>query len=207
MDHVGATNGAAPAGERRGLWGGALSARQDGQQRSTRHRRAARALVPILVGALSLGAAACGDDDDGGGEQSASTSTTAAAALTKPEITIPVGNPPGDLKVFPIQQVFSGRQAAAGDTLKVQYVGKAYSSRAEFDSSWEKEPFSFVLGKGEVIAAWDSALQGMRVGERRHISVPPSLGYGANPPEGGKIQPNDTLVFVVDLLEITPAAS
>jgi peptidylprolyl isomerase len=93
----------------------------------------------------------------------------------------------------------SGEEAKRGDEVSVQYVGVDYKTGKEFDSSWSRsEPFSFTLGQGEVIPGWDQGVEGMKVGGRRELIIPPELGYGkaGSPPT---IPPNETLVFVIDL--------
>jgi peptidylprolyl isomerase len=119
----------------------------------------------------------------------------------KPEIDFPEGEPPTDLVVDDIT-VGSGDEAGAGRTAVVHYVGVAYSTGEEFDASWNRgEPFSFQLGAGHVIAGWDRGVQGMKVGGRRKLVVPPALGYGDRG-AGGAIAPGETLIFVVDLLDL-----
>jgi peptidylprolyl isomerase len=84
-----------------------------------------------------------------------------------------------------------------------QYVGVNYKNGKEFDSSWSRyEPYSFQLGAGMVIPGWDQGVQGMKVGGRRELIIPPELAYG---PEGSPpaIGPNETLVFVIDLLAVS----
>jgi FKBP-type peptidyl-prolyl cis-trans isomerase len=76
-----------------------------------------------------------------------------------------------------------------------------YSSRKVIQSSWTSQPFQFALGEGQVISGWDKGVVGMRVGGRRELIIPPSLGYGAQSPGPG-IAADDTLIFVVDLLKI-----
>jgi peptidylprolyl isomerase len=83
----------------------------------------------------------------------------------------------------------------------VQYVLGTYSSGKEIQSSWSSQPFSFTLGAGQVIPGWDQGVVGMKVGGRRELVIPPSLGYGAQSPGAG-IAANDTLVFVIDLLKV-----
>ena len=84
----------------------------------------------------------------------------------------------------------------------VQYVGVSYSTNRQFDASWNRgQPFSFQLGTGSVIPGWDKGLVGMKVGGRRELIIPPNLAYGANSPGPG-IAPNDTLIFIVDMLKI-----
>jgi peptidylprolyl isomerase len=117
----------------------------------------------------------------------------------KPEIQIPEGAPSYQLELEDIT-IGDGDEAAAGRTVEVHYVGVAWSTRREFDSSWDRgKPFSFGLGRHQVIAGWDQGVAGMRVGGRRRITIPPMLGYGKRG-AGGVIGPDETLVFVVDLL-------
>jgi peptidylprolyl isomerase len=98
--------------------------------------------------------------------------------------------------------VGDGAEATAGSTAVVHYVGVAYSTGEEFDASWNRgTPFAFPLGGGKVIAGWDQGVQGMRVGGRRRLVVPPHLGYGDRG-AGQVIAPGETLIFVVDLLAV-----
>ncbi len=84
----------------------------------------------------------------------------------------------------------------------MQYVGHSWSTQRQFDASWDRgQPFSFELGAGMVIRGWDQGVAGMKVGGRRRLTIPPHLGYGARG-AGGAIEPNETLVFVVDLLDV-----
>ena len=90
----------------------------------------------------------------------------------------------------------------AGQTVGVHYVGVAWSTGEEFDASWNRgDVFRFGLGAGQVIAGWDQGVQGMKVGGRRRLTIPAHLGYGAAG-AGGVIKPNETLIFVVDLVEV-----
>jgi peptidylprolyl isomerase len=121
--------------------------------------------------------------------------------MSKPEITIPDGPPPTELVVEDLT-VGDGAEAVPGTTCTMQYVGHAWSTGTQFDASWDRgEPFTFGLGAGMVIAGWDQGVAGMRVGGRRRLTIPPHLGYGARG-AGGAIKPNETLVFVVDLLAV-----
>jgi peptidylprolyl isomerase len=95
-----------------------------------------------------------------------------------------------------------GDEATAGDTVTVQYVGAAWSTGEEFDASWDRgQPFTFPLGAGQVIEGWDRGVEGMREGGRRLLVIPPEQGYGERGVDG-VIGPGETLVFVVDLLEV-----
>ena len=119
----------------------------------------------------------------------------------KPEIDFPSSPPPGDLQVTDVT-TGDGAEATAGKTVSVHYVGVAHSSGEEFDASYNRgEPLSFRLGVGQVISGWDQGVQGMKVGGRRQLVIPPHLGYGDRG-AGGVIKPGETLIFVVDLLDV-----
>jgi FKBP-type peptidyl-prolyl cis-trans isomerase len=120
-----------------------------------------------------------------------------------PTVTVPSGNPPTGLESADLI-AGTGRQAAAGDQVTVQYVLATYSAGKVIQSSWTSQPFTFTLGQGQVIPGWDQGVPGMHEGGRRELIIPPSLGYGANPPQGAAgIAANDTLVFVIDLLKVS----
>jgi peptidylprolyl isomerase len=121
--------------------------------------------------------------------------------LSKPTVEVPAGAAPTDLEITDIT-VGEGPEAAPGHRVSVQYVGVAYSTGTEFDSSWSRnEPFEFALGAGHVIAGWDRGVAGMKVGGRRRLVIPAKLGYGDRG-AGGVIKPGETLIFVVDLLGV-----
>jgi len=95
--------------------------------------------------------------------------------------------------------VGDGAEAAAGQRVSVHYTGWL-TNGTKFDSSKDRnEPFEFPLGRGHVIAGWDEGVQGMKIGGKRKLTIPPALGYGARG-AGGVIPPNATLVFEVELL-------
>lgn len=120
---------------------------------------------------------------------------------TKPDVTIPAGSPPDALQVEDLV-VGSGAEATAGKTVDVHYVGVAWSTRQQFDASWDRgSTFSFPLGAGRVIKGWDQGVAGMKSGGRRRLTIPAGLGYGDRG-AGGAIKPGETLVFVVDLLGV-----
>ena len=164
----------------------------------------------------SLGLAACGSSSSSStSSTSSSSSTTSSAAAaaapvadpspagtfgTAPTITVPTGAPPTQLESSDLI-TGTGATAKAGDQVTVQYVLATYSSGKEIQSSWTSQPFTFVLGEGNVIKGWDEGVVGMKVGGRRELVIPPSLGYGAQSPGAG-ISANDTLVFIVDLLKV-----
>jgi peptidylprolyl isomerase len=121
--------------------------------------------------------------------------------MQKPDVGPIDGPPPADLVVEDIT-VGEGPEAKAGDQVTVHYVGVAHSNGRQFDASWDRrDAFRFPLGGGQVIAGWDQGVQGMRVGGRRRLTIPPHLGYGSRG-AGGVIAPGETLVFVVDLLQL-----
>jgi peptidylprolyl isomerase len=123
------------------------------------------------------------------------------ASDTKPTVTIPTEQAPSDLTIEEIEEG-AGAVAQPGSEVQVHYVGVAWSNGSEFDSSWDRqEHFQFPFGAGHVIAGWDQGVAGMQVGGRRRLTIPPHLGYGARG-AGGAIGPNETLVFVVDLIGI-----
>ncbi len=119
---------------------------------------------------------------------------------TAPTVKVPSGTPPTSLQSADLI-TGTGTAAAAGDNVTVQYVLATYSSGKVIQSSWTSQPFSFTLGAGQVIPGWDKGVVGMKVGGRRELIIPPSLGYGAQSPGPG-IAANDTLVFVIDLLKV-----
>ena len=121
---------------------------------------------------------------------------------SKPEIEFPGDEPPTEL-VIDDQIVGEGTEAVAGSTVLAHYVGVAHSTGEEFDASWNRgEPLRFQLGVGQVIQGWDQGLQGMKVGGRRTITIPPHLGYGDRG-AGGAIKGGETLIFVVDLVDVS----
>jgi peptidylprolyl isomerase len=121
--------------------------------------------------------------------------------VPKPEVTIPDTQPPTELLIEDLE-VGDGPEAASGQQVSVHYVGVAWSTKRQFDASWDRdEAFSFGLGGGQVIQGWDRGVAGMRVGGRRRLTIPPELGYGSRG-AGGVIKGGETLVFVVDLLGV-----
>ncbi|HWG01678.1 MAG TPA: FKBP-type peptidyl-prolyl cis-trans isomerase [Trebonia sp.] len=120
-------------------------------------------------------------------------------SISKPEVDFPEGAPPADLQIRDIWEG-DGKVASAGDTVRVHYVGVAFSTGEEFDASWNRgEPLAFRLGVGQVIAGWDQGVQGMKVGGRRELVIPAHLAYGDRG-AGGQIKPGETLIFVCDLV-------
>jgi len=120
---------------------------------------------------------------------------------TKPLVEPHLGGAPSDLVTEDLV-VGTGDEAVKGSRATVHYVGISNSTGEQFDASWDRgEPFTFTVGVGQVIAGWDNGVAGMRVGGRRRLVIPSHLGYGERG-AGGVIAPGETLLFVVDLLEV-----
>jgi peptidylprolyl isomerase len=181
-----------------------------------------------LTASLAILAAACGSStnpsaNNNGGQPgsatTASTTTTTTAPTTigtiamptaagtfgtaPPTITVPVGAPSNELESADLI-TGTGAPAAKGDSVTVQYVLVNYATEQVLQSSWTSQPFTFVLDATPptVITGWDRGVLGMKVGGRRELIIPPSLAYDSMPPQG---VPNDaTLVFIIDLLKVTP---
>jgi peptidylprolyl isomerase len=137
------------------------------------------------------------DEESSQAEEAASE----ASGKGKPKVSVPQGPPPKKLVTNDLRQG-SGPAAKAGDEVTVQYVGVGYDSGEQFDASWDRgEPFTFTLGANQVIPGWEEGIEGIRVGGQRELIIPPGLAYGAagSPPTIG---PNETLIFVVDLLGV-----
>ena len=168
----------------------------------------ARRHSAVFAAAVVIALTGCGSDDDKGGASGGGDETTTTAeppqavdTATKPVVKVPKGEPPAGLQITDLKEG-DGATAKAGDPVTVQYVGVSYSTGKQFDASWDSgQPFTFTLGQGGVIAGWDQGVAGMKVGGRRQLVIPPELGYGeqGQPPD---IAPNETLIFVVDLLDV-----
>jgi peptidylprolyl isomerase len=154
-------------------------------------------VLPLLAAASLAGAC---------GSKSPSTSADRAGTPggnegTKPVVAIPAGPPPTTLVIKDLR-VGTGAEAVSGKNVVVQYVGVSWSTGKQFDASWDRnQPLPFQLGSGGAIKGWDQGIVGMRVGGRRELIIPPDLAYSAAgyPPDIG---PNETLVFVIDLLSV-----
>jgi peptidylprolyl isomerase len=122
--------------------------------------------------------------------------------VERPVIEKPEGDIPFELGIDDLV-VGDGAEATSGAKVTVHYVGVAFRSGDEFDASWNRgDPFSFKLGKGQVIPGWDQGVAGMRVGGRRKLTIPSALAYGARGAGNGVIAPHEPLVFVVDLIAV-----
>ena len=157
--------------------------------------------VLTLAIAFVLLATACGSAEVEVGslpdETEAEPEAPAIDINSKPEITIPGEEPPAALTTEDLV-VGDGAEAVLGSQVEVDYVGVSYSTGEEFDASWGRGPFIFALGAGQVISGWDQGVEGMKVGGRRQLTIPPDFAYGAGGIPG-VIAENETLVFVVDL--------
>ena len=121
----------------------------------------------------------------------------------KPHVYVPAGEQPPAELVREDLEVGDGPEAVTGNQVEVHYVGVSWRTRKQFDASWDRgDTFRFRLGGGEVIKGWDEGVAGMRVGGRRRLVLPPAYAYGKRG-AGGVIGPDETLVFVVDLLGVS----
>ena len=124
------------------------------------------------------------------------------ASNEKPPVEVPAGESPSYQLELDDLVVGDGDEAVSGRVGEVHYVGVSWKTGKQFDASWDRgDTFKFGLGKGQVIRGWDQGVAGMRVGGRRRITIPPDLAYGKRG-AGGVIGPDETLVFVVDLIGV-----
>jgi peptidylprolyl isomerase len=155
--------------------------------------RFAAALILLLV------VAACGETTEGA-DMTADTAGVDVQGGTdeKPQVSIPDDQPPAELVVVDLVEG-EGSEVAPGATVTTHYVGVSWEHGEEFDSSWDRgQPATFPLDA--VIAGWTEGIPGMREGGRRLLIIPPDMGYGPTSPTPA-IAPNDTLVFVIDLVD------
>jgi peptidylprolyl isomerase len=124
------------------------------------------------------------------------------ATNEKPQVDVPSDQPPSyQLELEDIVEG-DGDEAVPGTIVEVHYVGVSWKNGKQFDASWDRgNTFKFGLGKGQVIRGWDEGVAGMKVGGRRRITIPPDMAYGKRG-AGGVIGPDETLVFVVDLVGV-----
>jgi peptidylprolyl isomerase len=200
------------------------------QQRHEKRRKGIRRGVIVVIAAaivIGIGAAVFTGNSTTTTTTTTSTSTTTTttpptttttvavpssfAALSDPSpagvfgkaptVTVPTGAAPTSME---LDNLITGKGAVAeqNDTVELQYVLATYSTRKVVQSSWTSSPFSTSLTDSAVIPGFFDGVVGMRVGGRRELVIPPSLGYGDSSPGTG-IAKNDTLVFVIDLLKVT----
>ncbi|TLP73191.1 FKBP-type peptidyl-prolyl cis-trans isomerase [Nesterenkonia sphaerica] len=123
---------------------------------------------------------------------------------TRPEVDFPGETPPEELVIEELIPG-SGPEVVPGDHISCHYVGVSWASGEEFDASWNRgTPLDFTAGISQVIQGWDQGLIGMKEGARRRLEIPPHLAYG-EAGAGGAIGPNETLIFVVDLVKVQKA--
>jgi len=133
-------------------------------------------------------------------DSSAALPAVSGAKGSKPTISAPVGSPPSTLQKSDIY-VGDGKEAIESSILEVHYTLMAWSSGTLVESSWDSgQTATFPLSG--VIAGWQQGIPGMKEGGRRLLVIPPDLGYGSQG-AGGAIGPNETLIFVVDLISVS----
>ena len=144
--------------------------------------------------------AACGNDNQAlstGNGANTATTTAGSASADAPKVTVPSA-PATKLEITDLK-VGDGAEATPGSTVTVNYIGVGQKSGKVFDSSYGQQPATFPLD--QVIKGWTDGIPGMKVGGRRQLVIPGDQAYGANPPSAD-ISPNETLVFIVDLLAV-----
>ena len=163
------------------------------------------ATADSVTSALSSSSSSSPSASSASSSTTSSTSTSTvplpAALKTKPTVVPPTGAPPTKLVIKDLIKG-TGPAATASSTVTVQYVGVLYANGKQFDASWNDgagKPVTFPLSG--VIPGWQQGIPGMRVGGRRELIIPPSLGYGST--AQAKIPANSTLVFVIDLHAIS----
>jgi len=170
-----------------------------------RHHPRPRSVV--LIGAALLLAACASDGSDDSSTGSETPASAASAAGGPPDAAAIIaavhpdrGEPPTELVITDLT-TGTGATLTAGDRVTVQYYGVRWSDGGTFDASWNRgQPFSFVLGAAQVIEGWDLGVEGMQVGGRRVLTIPPGLAYGDGG-AGNLIGPGETLVFIIDAVE------
>lgn len=204
-----------------------LSVERAAMARYQRRRRLLTALG-VFVGVVAVAGLFVVLSRSGSSSTAAATTTTSSTASTTtttlesalgkpcvaladplpagaPEVPVPVGDPPSDLVTEDLV-AGTGTTVALGDSVTVNYIGVSCSTGKIFDSSYTRgTPATFTLAEGQLIEGWTSGLPGMQVGGRRLLVVPPSLGYGST--GQGAIAPDETLVFVVDVVDAGPATT
>jgi len=179
--------------------------------------RLSRLIAPGLV--LAVGLASCGSSPSSTTSTSTPTSfgsgacdtgatktvlipsmqrSPAGKVGTAPTVIVPTSSPPSKLECADLIYG-SGPSVRTGSLVTVQYVLATYSTHQVIQSSWTSQPFQLTVGVTRVIPGWSEGLIGMKVGGRRELIIPPNLGYGGLA-AGPGISVNDTLVFVIDVL-------
>jgi peptidylprolyl isomerase len=154
----------------------------------------------IGVGEENKSAEKLANSSTGSTASTAPATTPKSGPLSKPPTVTPPSGPPPTKLVSKDLIVGTGAEAKAGASISVNDIGVLYKTGKQFESSFARnEPFTLTLGSKMVIPGWENGIPGMKVGGRRELIIPPAEGYGAkgSPP---KIPPNETLIFVIDLL-------
>lgn len=154
-----------------------------------------------LIALAALASCGGGETDSKAPSDDCEVAAVSGSAGSKPSITLKSDCAPPTTLVTKDEITGTGPEAKAGSQITVHYVGMGLKTKKEFDASWGKQPFSLALGAGAVIKGWDQGLIGMKKGGRRTLVIPPDLAYG---PQGfpPAIEANETLVFVVDLIDV-----
>ncbi len=158
-------------------------------------------LVVAAVAILGAGMMFYQSSHTGGVSHNNQVSEKTMTSDQTPAGTVAGASDTSELKIETTQQGTGDRAVKSGDTIAVQYTGKL-TDGTKFDSSLDRgTPFTFTIGAGQVIKGWDEGLLGMKVGEKRTLTIPSDKGYGATG-AGGVIPPNATLIFDVELVSI-----
>ena len=158
-------------------------------------RRHPAAVVLVTAALLSACGSSTGTADD------PTTQATQEDTLSKPTVTVPEGDPPTELVIEDLVEG-DGELLEPGGLATMHYVGVSYSTGEQFDASWDRgAPFTTTI-PGQLIEGWNEGIPGMRVGGRRQLVIPADLAYGDQSPTPA-IAPGETLVFVVDLLDVS----
>ena len=192
----------------------------EGKHRARATQKKIAYVIGTLVVLLVIFALLTRGNSDGGADTTVATATTTTATTaptttvalslpsaiaTKPTVSVPAGPPPKTLQKQDLV-IGTGPEVTAGSNVTVNYVGVSWSTKEEFDTSWGRAPFTVEnIGQAAVIPGWNEGLVGMKQGGRRQLVIPPDKAYGAAG-QGAKIGPNETLVFIVDAIAVTPKA-
>ncbi len=165
-------------------------------------RSAVRRAVALLIGSLLL-LAGCG------GEQAGDLPQVSGEFGKKPTVTLPKGEPGKEFQVKTLIEG-NGPEVKKGDILFAHFLLKKWQGDEELDATYDSNQLFATptpIGTGQLLKAWDEGLVGKKVGSRVLMVVPPEKGYGANPPQGSPIKPDDTLVYVIDVYGSYPPSA